>query len=679
MMDPKKYKKIEQDPAQEETETDSKLEGLCFDVLEPWMPAYAQNLAPGQIAALDAMLQEISKSVAGIHILDVPCGCGKTTAISGLIAFFATVPKRPISAIILTDRNARLEEYLCSDLKKKIENVPQNSGHERRSYEQSVINLSAPINKGSVPVELAATTPVVLMSLQKWLLMDDRTRSALYYYTDLSGSCKKRDLMIIDEAVPIHEVMMVNNKTINAFRGTLVDRIPDMRIKNHCADVLTLFIQWIEWAEDSVSGTSANVTIPFRPAGLEEGQRYLGDATLLNVIKNHKDDLMVGNPDFAKIWLAIQNIVDPEAITIYHRGQNDGDGYRLFYTVIDNTEKFDATVPTYVLDGTANIDIRYRRWGTLRSFTRFTRDMSNMTINVYPAITNTTAVSNGSYRYNLYNEISKITASKADHSYFITGYKSFKDELCDIFGTDAVGTYGNITGRNCWQTCTKLIKTGVLRLPRLIPFLEAAFLYPEIWRHFTDFDLSDINQFQAACDELNAINADSPTALFKDEIDRVIVSRWMVETVQEIYRLKIRNYASTDAVTVEMFFYVDPGDFLNIYTIFFNQLRLYYQRYGAAVNLNCSHPELIDLHRSHRKSSDGSGSPTAYAKIKTVIDSYQKKPAFFEFTRNDLARTAGISDDCLKRVIADHPSLRDLLAALHVPGTRRPIRYRIHS
>lgn len=368
-------------------------------------------------------------------------------------------------------------------------------------------------------------------------------------------------------------------------------------------------------------------------------------------------------------------MLNPEACTLFCGGSEDKTGYRYFLTRVDHLHKLDVSIPLYILDGSAGLDITYRGWGTFHSFDEFVRPMDNVDICFHKAKTNITYLKDDGYRMEYYKQVNNML-SKADKEHvLVTTYKKYKAEVMQCLSLESMGTYGDITGKNDWRNCNTLYKLGLLREPHILSLLHASFYHPEIWQYFKQFDPTDPEQRKRACAELNAISADK-TPLFRKEIDEYELSAWVCDFLQEIYRLRIRNYTCMDPVKVYLFSDLSERDQSNIYTQFFARIKQYFEEYNAKVRIGGTIATLERYRLEHRLSSKGNGEPAVSSKIMTVLhDWLEKYGEGYTFRRKELMETAGITNRELRSTVHDNTRVREALDNMVSGRDRRGIIY----
>lgn len=238
-------------------------------------------------------------------------------------------------------------------------------------------------------------------------------------------------------------------------------------------------------------------------------------------------------------------------------------------------------------------------------------------------------------------------------------------------GVQQVATYGDITGKNDWRNCHVLVKTGILRKPTIVSLIDAIEYYPHIWDKLTN----EKNDAKEIIQMLNNISADN-SEIWKDEIETTIVSRWIVDFVQEIYRLCIRDYNCTDAVEVHIYSDArkpDEND-MDIYSRFYDAVESYFTEKSGKVVYCGKEPDLADLSRRKRKSSKGNGDVATYGKVTKCLEKMSKGTVF---TLCQLAQWSDVTYDALKKEKRRNNTFADMLSKMETGNKiRNNIEYR---
>lgn len=646
---------------------------ITYEDIEPWMPGYAKDFSPSQTQCLDKIIKEISSGKSGTHVLAAPCGIGKTTLIQGVIAHNITAdPVVPM--IIATDRKDRLAEYVQSkELAKKVVDSKycQVHGHKPRDLKQMVMNLSDEESENMMAVR---KTPVVLLSLQKYNLMDKRSREELLKYEGEDGEVEYRAMMLIDERTISHEIITIKNEDLHAIRGLLQDQIKDEKERRYATSIFSEFLIWIEEEEQKLECMKSTVALPFiceRKTIAVHGSS--DERKFLDILRKNGDALAAADPGFRKKMKAIYNLITPGNCSLFIRTGKAG--FRYFLTKISYQSHYQISIPLYVLDGSADIDIEYGAPFFDRiDFSEYARSFPGTAFHFLRAKSNSTMLVDRKYRKLFVEHIVKASRveGNAKEEVLVTTYKMMRGEMAEAFGIERIGTYGAITGKNDWRDCRYLVKTGVLRKPRILEYLDACEYYPELWDKVVSGGTDTAEGLQKACETLNRISCDAEED-FKLRIDEVAVNIWMCDFIQEFYRLRIRNYNDDAAVLVKVFCDVrQKGS--NIYTLFYDCIKAYFTKRGASVEFMGSIKELYQYEKANRESPKNSERRTACYKIWRTLTAM---PDGSEFTQQGLAEQADITITQLRTEIARNEDLRTLMTEMESRREERKKIYRM--
>ena len=146
---------------------------------------------------------------------------------------------------------------------------------------------------------------------------------------------------------------------------------------------------------------------------------------------------------------------------------------------------------------------------------------------------------------------------------------------------------------------------------------------------------------------LNCISAES-SEKWRNEIEATIISRWMVDFIQEIYRLCIRNYNCIDPVEIHIYSAAvkSNGNNVDIYTKFYDAVESYFSVKNSKVICCEKETALIDLVRRKRKSAKGNKELATYGKLMNCLERMPKETSF---TLCQLAQWSGVTYDAVKK------------------------------
>ncbi|MDO4344121.1 MAG: hypothetical protein Q4C50_04890 [Eubacteriales bacterium] len=623
--------------------------------------AYDCEFSSQQMDGMLYILDRVYSMMNGIHVLAVPCGIGKTTVIKVMVAY-SIIMKIPM--LIITDRLERLAEYTSQvELQRYVKKM---CGKD--SYKTDIVNLS---QNTDAQASQTLDRMIVLMSLQKFNGLATDQRDSLYHF--VSTETRKDRIVIIDEALISHDVVKINNNVLGRIEGTLRDTVA--RLENtydelqNAINVFSGFACYLRDEMARLEQLADNVTLPFvccRDSFTGKGKDSEEEAAFLSTMQQNMSTIMGIDGDFKKSFGALLNILNKEVTFFVSHGKNDAqnqkEGNRYFLTKIDYKNRLPKGASVWILDGTADIDIQYDcEKYLLKTSKKLHRDLSNMTIGFHTVATNSTLLKNRENRdyIQLLWEIirEKILINYSLGDVMISTYKDKEiiRLVKQISGIERVATYGDITGRNDWKDCHVLVKTGILRKPMIVSLMDAIEYYPYIWDELTSDSMSTEEKIKL----LNSISVGA-SEKWRNEIDTTIVSCWMVDLVQEIYRLCIRNYNCTDLVTVHIYSMAHKaaeGE-ENIYTKFYDAVESYFSVKGTKIINYGGEYDLYELRRKKRKSAKGNGEPATYGKIMRYLE---EMPSGTVFTLGQLAEDVGIKYDTLRKEKKRHKEIADMI------------------
>jgi len=269
------------------------------------------------------------------------------------------------------------------------------------------------------------------------------------------------------------------------------------------------------------------------------------------------------------------------------------DSCRYFITVLDQLHKLPYNqIPVYIMDGTGDIDDRYTD-AEMFDVVKFERPDVHVDFDIYNEKTGKYYLQKVDNKEILCKGITKTIKEVYGFAPMETMVAGFKQIMVQMENMKAAGvtayppaSYGNIVGRNDFRDCSILVKIGVLIMDGRSAFLIATSRHPELWEKIISLPdkkrtvlLSRIDAYTSKEEQEEEMTEDDDATTEKTEnaleddteekaisfmdsemkklqiemsemIDKVKLSQMLVDSVQEIFRLRIRKWNGESAKVI---------------------------------------------------------------------------------------------------------------------------------
>lgn len=461
------------------------------------------------------------------------CGMGKSTVIKAILNqlvnqyyhFGKSSREQELDkygAIVITDRLERLEE------------ISQYKGLEDRCYfmrynKESEDELYS-IGRVEFEEQLKEQWkyPIVLISTQKYFKMKDIERNALYKWK--SG---QRKIKICDEKPPIISTQIIDEKYLSNIRVAL-EALQKGDDKIYLLEYWKKIYEWIDGLRDNYTEYDINWI-----CGTDED-------VILNKLTDRKFFEKLKEYVPTKIYDDILRIkeVNKNGCLFISSSDRDQDNSRQFILINDNTDKFDNDkCKTIIFDATAYYDIYYTICDKYKIF-KFD-DSKDSDINLHHIIISTS-------KRVLLKDTSKIIniseyINSLGYNLFIATYgkrSGIFQKFNRLLHSKDISYFGDIKGKNLWNNFSDMAQIGLNR--------KSDYIYLTIYIALNKADkkwnvIEDADTLHRLIEHLLETKKGEFTT---EKMRRIMESDLVVDTVQNIMRIKCRHFNNKDICNV---------------------------------------------------------------------------------------------------------------------------------
>lgn len=572
-----------------------------------------------------------------VDLLSIPCGIGKSTAVSWKIRE-TLLRNDGHGLIVITDDIARLNDYLAardpelakflSDNKNRITLMDAHNAAE--AYHQQHF------------------TPVLLMTTQRFLSM---TNERFAEYLTWSGG--DRPLILIDEYVPLREIAIISLADINDIATMLEQAIPNTANqveKQWCIEqwecVRTRFTQTFKRFETTYPEEQSSSFFYFN-----ENRRMTDDDQRFWRFMQHNTQALMQHKHGLTLK-CLHHVYYIETHGALYQGRKHKEYSNKLAVMIDHRNRFTSLpAKAIILDGTADLHPDYQQDYVRRINTApyplLYRKLDHLTIRIFSVPSSKRRLMDKKNGHRLMQclidgLVRKLGAQAKDTPLFTY---STTERFFRKAGFQHVEHFGNIKGSNAYRSESLIVQVGLNRFEPL---------YYEAYALFCEWDV----------EQLRAMTPKKRTSVIrrtihnKDRVNTLMHRMILVDIEQNIYRSAIRNTDCAEDVEYWLFFHAEYHPEL----IRFMKER--YELLDARIPDSEEMPEFKEFKTLTRKAK----TPTALQLYTAYISSL---PAGTVFTRADILHATGIKEAALKSMFRAHPEHKKRLEDMRIPGKER--------
>lgn len=589
------------------------------------------------------------KDTSKITVMPYRCGIGKSTLLQAYIQ--VSLDQSDYGMIIVTDRVNRLKSLKHYD--KTQEQLDSDDWINLFVNHGDKISVLDAEHRDAVLAE-QRYKPILMMTTQRFFQMDtEKLKEFLEYQTN--GEKKKRKMIIFDEEPYLQDIHKIQSEELHSVISALKDGIDDTCVQSVKDWAVIQFETFVKKLEETLKeyeySRSKNTYSWFDYDGASMTEN---DDKFLKIIETYKGSITRRNRFVMQYIQDCMNIVKHGALLTVTKVKAGDNFDRTFLVIKDYKDHLllDDDVKTFVLDGTADISAKYPDfcdYVNIKDCSAFNVPMDYMTIHIVHVNTSRNALISKDKDGSLKEIIKDYIRSRNQNANdtLLVSYMSLITDGCFNGLANQTGYFGNLRGYNIYKDAHNYIQIGVNR-QRDINYLALLFhQQPEYIDYMRHLDEEKRIEF------IDKIIADDA---IKDIVNQEVSS----DTIQNIYRIAVRDIGNTEPINVYLFF--DTKYFStvkgNLYETF--------GKYGAKL-IDENIPQLTKAKIKNRSSVTGNKSVA-----QKVIDWIDNLPDDEEFTTAEICKGIGINSKQLQKAKDNNKGLKDLLTAMSVKrGTFR--------
>ncbi|WP_346874207.1 hypothetical protein [Clostridium sp. UBA5988] len=465
-----------------------------------------------------------------IEVVPARCGMGKSTAINSILyrlvnGIFGetTTPINGYGAILVTDSLERLEktyEY------KKLKNFTY-----LMKYNNDIIEAENR-NDFREQVKEQFKYPIILLTTQKYFKMTKEERNILYKW--YGGA---RELCLMDEKPYLTKTIEINERYLADISVSL-DEI------KKCDDKVYILKTW-----KSIYNN------------LDVIREAMADKYTTMWLKKSKKCLLFSEDEDKKFFDLLSKYVKScvyddvlRLKDIYTQGclfiasnNIDADNSRKFILLYNNMDKFDVDkCKYYILDATAKFDIDYKIDKRIKYMAiDDKKEDKDIRVNMIPFSTSQKKLKEtGEYSNTnvIANWINKnftdvlVACNRGSNGVIY-------NKLNKLLKTNNIEYFGNIKGKNSYESLNEMVHIGFNRFSD-VTYLESYIILYDMASKFNKSANEDI------LEEINTLLKTEKGQFIDLKMKTVFVSKCVVDTVQNVMRIKCRHFTNTDKCNI---------------------------------------------------------------------------------------------------------------------------------
>ncbi|MFR2575770.1 MAG: hypothetical protein ACLS9R_05345 [Anaerobutyricum hallii] len=635
---------------------------ITWEDFETYLPDY--QFDEKQIQFFKDTLEMIlhNRNTSKVTCFGTRCGIGKSTMIHTLMHCCIgdcryEARHEPQGLVVVTDSIKRLEELSDSDrdtvaAEKFWGEWFTEFGYDNhyRDFKNNVIVLKSgePFKEQLIKQHYR---PIVLLSTQRYFMLEKNTREQLFSFT-YKGKSLKRDIVIFDECPQFSEIVTINSLNLSKIESALYEGLSNevkdksFVIKEYKAFKDRLLDQMDE--KENLTKNS-NVIIYWKD------ERYSSitpnDDLFFKVIHDNLEALLKEYNSFLKDILCLKKIAQEGAIFECIKKKSGEKYKRSFKLLIDNREYFylGQDKKFFIFDATADIDPRYDLdYIEIIKGEKYNKPLNMLITNVKMSTSRNVLCKNNKRANATVNAIIDYLKDKKKNGFgnkeiLVVVYSSLIKKFQKDF--DNIGYFGNLKGFNDFNKLCRMAHIGMNRFPNLIYFFIYCGCHMEVYRKLSQMSEKESMEF-----------FDKLIKNHNEEYDKIITDVMMrsmlADFEQNIFRLAIRNYSNTKPVHIWTFYNTDN----DVYKLLSTMIEKRYSPYDVKFEYEDAPDKLKIEMVKNRKPPKGKRMTNAQ-KILEWCDNQQSGK---EFKLSELLHDVNLSNDTFKKTKKNNQIIKSL-------------------
>lgn len=523
-------------------------------------------------AFLDEQIKEHNDE-SKITVFPIPCGYGKSEYVKHRII---EKIQNSVGMIVVTDSIERMDGYMSSHDDELSSLLAEN---------QNRISVLTATNMAEImPVQ--SRRPILVMSTQRYFRL---SRKEIQDLLKWKGGHRKE--IIFDEKPYIIEQKKITIKTFTDIDAVLQMAIDDESDQEEKAWVVR------EW--ETLKEHIQNQITEYEKS-CESQQMYLlhrdvwnqmttDDKRFFKFVDKYRKSIESKNID-AYINIMLVRELFSDRAWFYCRKAKSGEYDNSFYVPVDNRDKLvDIGAKVYVFDGTATYSNEYDvdEVEVIEECEKFRPRLNRLTINCIDVSSSKRVFNNkgSQQKIKAINRYIKNNIDTSDAVLFT--YKEIEDKFDSV---EVKQHFGNIKGRNEYRNKHTIIQVGLNRFPPLYYFILSLCVE-------TDSVGYEILK-RTPTEKVKKYVSDvlSGNTLFDNSTE---MSLSVLEDIeQNLYRSDLRNYDSSEKITLNLFFNTTEHEELITW------IKWRFERVGATINIVETPDELLEVKTENRNTKN---------------------------------------------------------------------------
>ena len=468
-----------------------------------------------------------------VELVIARCGMGKSVIIKAILNNLVN----NYMHIGTASREQELGErgaIVITDSLERLEDIKTFKGLEDRCYlMKNDLDIIETENRKDLLTKIKEQFkyPILLMTTQRYFSMSDDEREFMY-----SWAKGKREVAFIDEKPIFAKEDVINEKFLSEIRIALHECL-ESENKNYLLNTFDKIYNDLDYIRKTYSHTYEVMWLKSSKKSIltteEEDEKFF-DILSNNVSSKIYNDVLT----LKRIYI--------DGCLFVNKKSKSQDNTRQFIVLNDNSNKFDTDKCKYfILDATAKYDADYMINKNLFNYVEIDDKKENIDINIHyiPYSTSKNSLNNDN---KVIEMISNWINNTCEKDVFVATYGK-KSGLYQKFEkqleTNNLGYFGAIKGKNDWQNLNCMAHIGFNRQS------DVSYLLTHIYITKNNLKWNK----QETEDIFNKINnlLEMEKGMFEDILmSKIMRSKILVDTEQNIMRIKCRHFNNTDICNV---------------------------------------------------------------------------------------------------------------------------------
>ncbi|WP_313757164.1 hypothetical protein [Tissierella sp.] len=590
-------------------QTQEKVYNLTLDYFKEVIPNYTDEQLEFAKDITERLI--LDKDTSKVNAVPAPCGFGKSVIIRCYLK--ANIISRTVGGF-----GASLTTYegsgfvVITDLLERF-----NEFEEEKELEGYYYQMDHKNNPDDFPTQIVKQDnyPILLMTTQKYFKLKENERGFIFKWKH-----GERKTIIFDEQPLFYSITDIDKEFINDIDEN-IDRMLETEDKDFLTNEVKYLRDYLDNERNRLSSLSEKDIYCYW-----KGSRLNISTDNERFLKLTDEYLTIENKDRIKI---LQDILKNGAIFVNKKGKMASDSRRFFFTIKDNKDEFYLSkdrAKFWIFDATADIDVEYKR-DYIDIIKVVNTKKHNIKLRNFDI---------GTSRGNM----KKKAFVNMLNNYLLENYSentlivSYMNNIKNDFNRFKFKNYpGGMKGLNDYSKLTNYVQVGLNRFSDIVYLQIFLSLHPEV----LDYIKKNPNKSEEEFNDLLELEGGN---FVNDKMNEIMYSKILVDTEQNIFRVKLRDYSNTDTIFIDLIYNATTYEKLN---------ELLEERLGekAFVGLPEQILEYNILSRENETESIA----------QKIVRWFSENRGYGEIRTRDLLKVNNISDEQFKNAKKDSKSL----------------------